>query len=203
MKKALLILICIFFMHSSNAQIEYPQNQNKGEWIVTNYFGYVILEVENTYKTNATIYGGTFAKEFKLSESYSILAGVEHMRVRSDIQLDGENAFISQNFLQVPVNIRMHVGEDRTTLYLDLGLYGAYLYKSKVEIILEGFDETEKGLGFNFGLAGGFGVSHVVAQNLKFQFGIHTQKDVLQSYKDAKIEISELYALRLGVTILF
>jgi len=205
MKKAILILFGIFFISSSNAQIEYPQNQEKGGWFFTNYFGFAILKVEDSYKTNATLYGGTIAKEFKFSQNYSIIAGVEHLRVRSDIQLAGENAFISQNFLQIPVNVRMNFGEDRTTLYLDLGLYGAYLYNSNVEIISEGIHETEKGLGFNFGLASGFGVSHVVAQNLKFQFGFHSQTDILQSYKEAntKTELSELYALRFGVAILF
>ncbi|MBA3987392.1 MAG: outer membrane beta-barrel protein [Flavobacteriales bacterium] len=202
LEKALLLLSFCFplcFFAQSTISIE-----SNGKWLFSNYFGYATIELEDTFKSNSTVYGGFIGKEFKIKESFSIASGIEHLRINTDYITSIEQLHTTFNFIQLPVQARLkYQPQNQTDLYFDIGIYGSYLYNSKVENILLNVEDNESDLGFNFGVKSSLGLIHNLNSNLYANLGISSQADLFQSYKNdnLKLKIKDLYAFHFGVGI--
>jgi hypothetical protein len=201
MKTLLSLVFCLFIFAHGNAQEETISSE-KGEWILTNYMGFSTLEVENAFKTNTFVYGGFLGKEFRISESYYIISGIEHLRLKSDVSVLGETAYLSHNFIQVPVKIRTVLHKDNASFYGEIGLYASHLYLARTEIISQDINAKDTGLGFNFGITAGFGMKYQITNRHSVNFGINTQSDLFQSYKNnPEVTLGEVFLLQFGLGI--
>jgi len=198
--KLFLKLVCsLFFILQVNAQTE-SLNSQKGEWIITNYMGFATLEIENAFKTNAFVLGGFLGKEFKISEHSFIISGIDHLRLRSDISISGETVYMNHNFIQVPVKFRSLLHVDRASFYAEIGIFASHLFLARTEIISQGINTKDTGIGFNFGLTAGFGMKYNLTNRYSVNLGLNTQSDLFQSYKNnPEVTLSEVYMLQFGL----
>ncbi len=200
MKTYINLVFCLFILTQLNAQEDTFSTQ-KGEWIITNNIGFATLEVENAFKTNTFILGGFIGKEFRISECYYIISGIEHLRLKSDISVLGETAYLNHNFIQVPVKIRTLFHKERVTFFGEIGLYASHLYLARTEIVSQDINTKDTGLGFNFGVTAGFGMKYQITNRHSVNVGLNTQSDLFQSYKDSnpKVSLDEVYMLQFGL----
>lgn len=200
MKTFLNLAFCLFIFVQLNAQNETIESQ-KGDWLATTYLGFGTVEVENSFKTNAFIVGGFLGKEFRISESCLIVSGLDHFRMKSDFTILGETAYLSQNFIQLPVKLRNVYNKENLSFFVEAGIYASHLYLSRTEIISQEINEKETGLGFNFGLTAGMGMKYYLTDRYNVNFGFKTQSDLFQSYENNTPEVSlnEMYLFQLGI----
>jgi len=193
-------------MSFSQEDVASDDNQ-KGEWLVSNYIGFATLTAEDVFKGNANIQGGTIAKEFILNNRSSLIAGIEMYRATADFtDASGEQLYLRNQYVAVPVLYRMIYNRSaKISPYLDLGIYGAYLYKSDLENEALNTDDDEKGLGFNFGIQANLGAKFVVSDDFSIFLGLHSRADLIDSYKSSKqeFELTEVYLFKLGLGFKF
>jgi hypothetical protein len=175
--------------------------------LVSNYIGFATLTAEDVFKGNANIQGGTITKEFILNSKSSLITGVEMYRATADFtDTSGEQLYIRNQYVAVPVLYRMVYNRSaKISPYLDLGIYGAYLYKSELENEALNTDDDEKGLGFNFGIQANLGAKFVVSDDFSIFLGLHSRTDLIDSYKSSKqeFELTETYLFKLGLGFKF
>lgn len=185
------------------------ENQNaaiqKGDWRVSLVAGFATLESDDVFKSTANVSGGTIGKEFVLNETFSMHTGLSNLRFRADATLsDGETYFFSLNVLQLPVAVQIQTNfSEKTTAFAQGGIYGSYLYCSRMENELQDVDHKESGLGFNFGLGFNTGVKHQLNEQFSLNLGLLLQSDLFESYaKDqASYKVTDLYAFQFGAGI--
>lgn len=201
----LISLICITQMSFSQEEIKSDDNQ-KGEWLVSNYIGFATLTAEDVFKGNANIQGGTIAKEFILNSRSSLITGIEIYRATADFtDTSGEQLYLRNQYVAVPVLYRLINRSAKISPYLDLGIYGTYLYKSELENEALNTDDDEKGLGFNFGIQANLGAKFFVSDDFSIFLGLHSRADLIDSYKSSKqeFELTEMYLFKLGLGFKF
>ncbi|MBT0608859.1 outer membrane beta-barrel protein [Aequorivita echinoideorum] len=184
---------------------EQPSNLDKnGEWFVNSYFGTVTIEAEDSFKVNGNVAGGTVGREFILNENFSLLTGIEHLRSWTDFQNQNQQIFLKNNYIKIPINFKLgYLFSEKTSAFAEVGVYGGYLYTSKVEIISENFEDREKGLGFNFGLHAGVGIKHQLNEYFSMSLGFISQGDFATTFDDdtPEYKLSDLYAYRLSAWV--
>lgn len=202
----LLGLICMAQMSFSQEDVTSVDNQ-KGEWLVSNYIGFATLTAEDVFKGNANIQGGIIAKEFILNQKSSLITGVELYRATANFtDASGEQLFLRNQYIAIPVLYRMIYNRSaKISPYLGLGIYGAYLYKSELENEVLNTDDDEKGLGFNFGIQLNLGVKFIISDDFSIALGLHSRSDLIDSYKSTKqeFELTEAYVFKLGLGFKF
>lgn len=202
MKKLISLLVLISVAATSFAQ-ESEQQTSKGNWVATAYFGNATLKGDDKFKANANIAGGFLGRDFFLNNKFSVLAGITNMHVRADYFEAAEGpVFITNNSLQVPITFRFRgFVSEKTSFYIGAGVFGSYLYSSKIESELLDKNDEEKSLGFSFGLVGEAGIKHQFSDKFNFTIGLRTLGDQLDNYKDNKqeFELTNLYAIEVGL----
>ena len=203
MKK--MILLCLLVIQSLilYSQESKENNTNKGEWIVSNYIGLSTLENEDNFKINGNVIGGMIGKEFILSNTFSLVTGIETLRVKSDFSnTDSQQLYLKNSYLKIPVGIRYrYTASEKTSFFIDGNLYGSYLYNSKTENEALNIKETEKDLGANFGIQAIVGLHHQLDEILSFNIGINTQSDLFTIYDNSvsDYKLKDLYAIQVGI----
>lgn len=198
-------MLCALQTGAFFAQEQSFSEEKSGEWFVDTYFGTVTLEAEDSFKVNGNVTGGTIGREFILNENFSLLSGLEHLRTRADFQNQNQQVFLNNNYIRIPINLKYgYLFSEKTSVYVEGGIYGGYLYTSKFEIIAENFDDKERGLGFNFGLHAGVGIKHQLNEYFNMSLGFISQGDFATSFENDMPEyrLSDLYAFRLSAGIM-
>ncbi len=203
MKKIILLCLLVIHTFSIYSQENEVNKTNKGEWIVSNYIGLATLENEGNFKVNGNIIGGMIGKEFILSNTFSLVTGIETLRVKSDFSnTGGQQLYLKNSYLKIPVGIRYrYTASEKTSFFIDGNLYGAYLYNSKIENEALNIKETEKDLGANFGIQAIIGLHHQLDEILSFNIGINTQSDLFTIYNNSvsDYKLKDLYAIQIGI----
>ncbi|WP_296381042.1 outer membrane beta-barrel protein [Winogradskyella sp.] len=203
MKNCLITFLFIFSTSSIFAQDDYKESGKKGNWIITNQFGIATLEAEDFFKVRASVFEGAFSREFFLNEKFSIVTGLEFLRVKADFQdLDNKQQHISNNHINLPLSVKFYNNKsDKIALFAEVGLYGSYLYESKVENIFENETQKQKKLGFNFGQHFIAGLRFKLDKKYSASLGFKYKSDFSSSYSDSKqqFELTEYYAVQLGL----
>ena len=179
-------------------------NDSKGDYFTSFYFGNATIESETNYKVNADVVGSSLGKEFILSKPLSLIVAVELLRIQHEIPVTtGSNPlFQVNNFIKIPVLLRYgQQFTDKSTMYAETGIYAASLYKLKVENIALNSSQKENNVGYNFGLQLNLGFNYRLSDSYSFGFGINTQADLFQTYNGAvsEIKIVELYSFQLRI----
>ena len=198
MKNLFFILILLFQSTILFSQETLETVDAKGEWFVNNYFGVAVLEAEDFFKTNAIAVGGMIGREFYLTKNYSLLAGLEHQRLMTDVS----GIYVQNMFLNLPLGFRFYSSTEKpTSVFIDGGLYAGYLYNSKVEDVIADNEDSESGEGFNFGAWTTLGVQHRLNDSFNVRLGLQMQTDLFQSYADdvLKYKIKGVYAFQIGL----
>lgn len=202
MKKV--IIIFFLFLAQSNYSQEIDEVQtSKGNWLITNQFGIATLEADDTFKVRASIFEGLLGREFYLNNKFSIITGLEFLRVTADFQdFDNSQQFISNNHINVPISLKFY--DDRNNkiaLFAEIGFYGSYLLKSKLENVLDNETNEQDKLGFNFGQQFLAGLRFKLKGKFIFSISFKYKSDFASAYKDSKqqFEVTDFYAIQLGL----
>ncbi|MCF6350255.1 MAG: PorT family protein [Flavobacteriaceae bacterium] len=196
------ILIFLSFNSTFLFSQDETQVNQKGEWIFVNNIGFATLEAENTFKINVTAFEGLIAKELILNNKVSLIIGIEHLRIKGDFNSADNQLFITNNYIAIPVTARLFLSrEQKMTIFVDLGIYGSYLHKSRVEDITNNVSNTEKDLGTNFGFQANIGARYKISKKLSISFGIKSKTDVLNSSKSSvqEFKVTDFYAFQFGL----
>lgn len=203
MKNYLIIFLFVVLPLSIFSQGDNKELDTKGIWIITNQFGTATLEAENFFKVRAAIFEGAFNREFFLNEIFSIVTGLEFLRVKANFKdLDNEQQYLSNNHINVPLSIKFYNNKfDRIALFAEIGLYGSYLFESRVENILVNETQKQRKLGFNFGQQVIVGLRFKLDGKYNVSLGFKYKSDFASNYSDSKqqFELTEYYAVQLGL----
>lgn len=182
---------------------EETTNNNKGELIVSSSIGTSTLEAKNTFKINANVSEGFIGYEFMVNNKVSLISGLEILRIKADFNnAAGNQLFLTNNYINIPVLARLFLNrEQKMEIFVDLGIYGSYLYKSKVEDIANNIKDTENGLGTSFGFQANIGAKYKVNEKLSISFGIKSKSDIVNSFKSSvqEFKLTDFYAFQLGL----
>ncbi|QRM89582.1 outer membrane beta-barrel protein [Lacinutrix sp. WUR7] len=195
--KVLLILI------SSVVYSQESMKSNKGEYLMHMDIGIATLEAENIFKTNAQVLEVFVGKEFLMNNTWAIITGIEHSKVKSDYSsLINEQLFLTNNYLSLPLYFQgEYKSTDKLTVYARVGFYASYLYYSKLENINLNQNSSNKNLGLNYGAQIGLGINYKIAEDLGVLFGVKSKSDMFNNYRDSKQEfkLTNFYALEFGL----
>jgi len=205
------LLICLLFNIVVNDMFSQDKNNEslkKSEWIATNQIGFSTITAKNILKTNALIFEGFIGKEFSLSSKTSLITGLEHLRLKADyIDDSSQEYYLNNYYINVPIYLRLVVSDrnEKINLFVDFGIYGSYLYKSKIENEASNFNVTDKGLGLNGGLAVIIGSRFKLDDNISFSIGLKSKADVFTNSNNENFEfkLTDFYALQLGLGFKF
>lgn len=203
MKQLCFISLCALMMVPSYSQ-QPEETSKKGEWFVTSYFGNATLEVENTFKTTAQVAGGALGRQMPLGDNLSLIAALELQRVRADVELEGSNTFLANNYAKLPVLVELGPQVANTTkLYVQAGPYASYLFVASLEQVAENVDIEDTNLGFSIGIQAGAGLAHQFTDFLSLRLGLLAQTDLLESYNNdsPQFRLRDIYAFQLGAGI--
>ncbi len=189
--------ICCFSQTSNQI------NKNNWDWFFANSIGFTTIEAKNSFKVNATVYGGIIGKEFKLGRNSAIVTGVEILRIKADFNdSDNQQHYLNNNYINVPLTFQFsYLKEQKVSVYGGIGIYGSYLYKSVTENIVDDTDDTVKGVGANFGLQANIGSRFVLSDRFNFRLGIQSKTDIL-TYSDSSVQefkLIDFYAFQFGI----
>jgi hypothetical protein len=204
MKNSIIIFLFILLPLSIFSQDEHKEMDKKGNWVITNQFGIATLEAENLFKVRASVFEGVLGREFFLNKKFSLVTGLEFLRVKADFQdLDNKQQYISNNHINLPLSVKFYNNKsDRIALFAEVGFYGSYLYESKVENIFENETVKQKKIGFNFGQFFIAGLRFKLDQKYSVSLGFKYKSDFASNYSDSKqqFELTEYYAVQLGLS---
>lgn len=192
-----LVLIPIKSLSQNNSEI----NENK--WYGSNYIGFATIEIKETSKFNASVFGVAIGKEIlNFGSNYKLLAGIDYQRINGNIP--NMDDYLTNHNLKIPLNLSYNIFvSENTKIPLQIGVYSSYLFHSIVENVSLNQKNSESGLGFNFGLETFLGFTHFLNETVGFQIGLLSQGDLFQSYKNefSELQIKNLHALRFGLLL--
>ncbi|MEZ4793802.1 MAG: outer membrane beta-barrel protein [Gelidibacter sp.] len=201
----------IFFLIISVCSNLYSQDVEKtetsGEWIVTADIGFSTLEAKDNFKATATIEGAFFGKEFIIGSDTSIVTGLGVENVRTDFSNESnQQVFLKNSYVNLPLSLRLFYDRpERVSLFADLGIYGTYLLKAKSQILSDDIEDSENGLGFNFGVQGALGAKYKFKnEKYSMSFGIRAKNDFISSYKSSAQEFKtkDAYFFQIGLGLI-
>lgn len=200
MKKIIFLIVC-FLSFIAHSQVEKPVK--KGCWNFESSLGFATLELENEYKINTVVFDGTLTKEFIFNDKFSLITRLGVLRMNGDfINNAGLQTHIKNDYAILPVLVGYNDQiSDTSLLYVKVGMYGAYLFKSESEIESLDVDKKSNRLGGNFGLQASLGLKQKLSDSLNINFGLVSKGDLFQIYKDSNQEykIKEFYAFQFGL----
>lgn len=193
------LIITIALSCNSYSQNEYS-NSNLH---INSSIGFATLEIENALKLN------TISKEFfigidvfKIKEDMLIYSGLEYTDISGNYANSGTDTFISNKYISLPIVLRYKkIGDNNLDFFIDVGMYGSYLFNTKSETLAQ--FNSENGVGFNLGLLANIGASYRFDETWKFTVGLRSKADFLNNSKDdlPEYKIEDLYAINIGFNI--
>lgn len=196
-----IILISPNFLFSQDESLE---GNHKGDWMLFMDIGFATIEAEDSFKANGNVGQFFFGKEFLVGDRSSLITGLEVTRMKTDFNNEtGQQVFLSNNYLNLPISYRLtYDRQEKLSFYADLGISASYLFNSKVEIVSDDFDNSENGLGFNFGIQASLGAKFkFINDQSSISFGLKSKTDMVSSYKNSvqEFKMTDLYVFQLGL----
>lgn len=193
------VLVNVFFCYSQD-----NENKREGAWIINNDIGFSNIEAKNLFKLNANIVQGFIGRDISLNKNVSIISGLEVLRLSADYSSSSnEQLFLKNTYINLPLSLRYStlVDVNKLGVFIDFGIYGSYLMKSKIENMETNSSHSNKSLGFNFGIQTVFGFVYKFTKNAGLQLGIKSKSDLFESYKKGNTEfkLKDFYAFQLGL----
>jgi len=206
MKNIISLLILLFFASCSLFSQEGNNMGNKGDWIVVVDAGFAALEAEDNFKVSATAQGALIGKEFIIQDNASIITGIGVENVRADFNDEmGRLVFLKNSHIYLPVGVRLFYDKtQKVSLFADLGIYGSYLLKSKVEVVSDDIDDSKNGLGFNFGIQASLGAKFkFINDQNSISIGLKSKTDMVSGYRNSvqEFKMTDLYVFQLGLNL--
>lgn len=203
--KKFLILYTLFFVSSIASQNEV--NELKNNWYLSISTGNANLEAENFYKINVNLSNGTIAKSFFLNDNFSLITGIGVSRLSGNYENQiSQQKFIKNEYISIPFSLRFNQkSSNLVSIFSSFGIYGTYLYKSKLEDLLNNDFQTFKNLGFNFGIQGNIGAKLKVDDKTFFDLSIDTRTDLISSFKSnsQQYKVKDFMGFQIGFGFIF
>lgn len=198
------ICTILYFIFIPLVSISQSNNEVfKNKWYGSNYVGFATIELKENTKYTASVYGIAISKEiFNLSSEFKLMTGLDYQRMSGNSSKQDD--YTINHILKVPINLSYNLfASEKTIIPIHIGIYSGYLLKSNTENVSINQKNSESGLGFNFGLETFLGFTHFLNESVGFQFGVTSQGDLFQIYKNKfpEMQIKNLHAFRFGVLL--
>lgn len=176
MKKKLITTILIAF-----SVVIYSQEKNtegvfnaKTQFIMKLKMGYSGLDIKDFHKVNGNTSQLELLVSSKLNNKTRLEYGLGISEFRGNHQILDSYTDINNQYIRVPVNlIYSKEFSNNASVFSGLGLYGSYLYKSKL------FDEIEdKNLGISLGVNLQLGIRFPITSEIETSISFEYQYDL-------------------------
>ncbi len=102
-----------------------------------------------------------------------------------------QNTFTSIRFIELNAEVKKYLPiSAKSRIYLSVGLYGGNLFSKTVENNTLSIEETQKNLGYNYGLSSSVGLRLILTRIISFDIGIADKDDYLFSYNTQVNKVS-------------
>ena len=190
-KNIFLSAVLILFSCSLFAQdtVKYESSNSKIEILFIPKFGFAKISQSESPKINGFVNGGDILLAFKLKNGSFLSSGIGYNDFNANSTVAGENANLNNIYLRIPVNyisnfsfFKNKNNADFVFLSLGIGFYANTLLKSEVESFIG--TNSEKNLGWNFGLSSYVGAKFSVSDTFNLGIGLETNNDLTKMKKD-------------------
>ena len=207
MKKLHYLLLALMLTQVNFAQEQEPETQsNKGKFNVHLGAGFATLEMEDALKYNANLFQSSILYTFPLTNNIGLETGISAHQLTGDFSMGGDNYFVSNSFLSVPVTLKIEAGST-FRYYTGLSLKPQYMVTSDFEVfgtaddaVRDAFEDNKGGsLLTGVVLGGQFGVSPSASVDI----GLSLYGDLFQfGYNDnSKLKTNQLVAFHIGLSL--
>lgn len=201
MKKNLIAAILSAF-----SVVIYAQEKNtevfktKTQFIMKLKMGYSGLDIEDIHKVNGNTSQLELLASSKLNNKMRLEYGLGISEFRGNHQMFESFTDINNQYIRVPVNlIYSKEFSNNASVFSGLGLYGSYLYKSKL------FDEIEdKNLGISLGVNLLLGIRFPITSEIETSLNFEYQYD-LNEIKGNNVPVNQklIYSNLLTIGIVY
>lgn len=199
------LLLAFIAPHLSFAQ-DLETQENKDRLSVSLGAGFATLEMENALKYNANSFQASFLYSFPLSNKVSLETGLSTHQFSGDFSLGGDNYFVSNTFLSVPVTLKVEAGSTFRH-YAGLSLKPQYMVTNDFEVFGTADDAIRKAFEDNKGgslLCGAvLGGQFSIAPSASVDIGLSVYGDIFQfGYNEnSKLKTNQLVAFHIGLSL--
>lgn len=202
MKKNLIVTILSLLSAIINAQEKNPEKvfNAKTQFIMKLKMGYSGLDIEDIHKVNGNTSQLELLVSNKLNNKMRLEYGLGISEFRGNHQILDSYTDINNQYIRVPVNL-IYSKEfgNNASVFSGLGLYGSYLYKSKL------FDEIEdKNLGISLGVNIQLGIRFPITSEIETSLNFEYQYD-LNEIKGNNVPVNQklIYSNLLTIGIVY
>lgn len=193
MKKVFLIAFTLIsFIHV------YGQDDanSKTTVVINPKLGFSILKLDNNQEINGFTSQFEFCLNTKLTEKFSLEYGLGATSFRANSNVTDSYISIKNEYVRLPVRLNHNrLLNENFTLNTGIGVYGNYLYKSKIPPHFEG-NNTGISLGVEFFVGGQFKFS----EDTSLRIQIESQSDLTKVKKlDFSQKLSNTGLISIGI----
>lgn len=181
MKKKAFLILSVFYTTISFAQeINEENKSNSLSTIIKGKLGFSELKIDDYGSINGNYAAFELLLSSKISDKYSLEYGFGIAEFKANTISLSKVGTVKNENIYIPVNLLRSMNlNDNNTFQIGLGLYGNYLYKSKIEGILD-----EENIDFSVGLNFLVGAKFKIAEEIFFRVMIEAQSDLTTVKKD-------------------
>lgn len=204
MKKQLIAAVVLLFSFTVLAQTT-PEKKDKKDKKVTlvmnSKFGFAKLDQTDLVALNGNISGGDFLLSYSIRKNWELAAGVSFMDFNANPSIAGNSASLKNSYLQIPLKafgdfniFEKEKSPSKIAVIFGGGFYANTLLKSELKTLSA--NNSEKNLGWNFGVTTQIGAKFTVSDDLNFGIGLESQIDLSDmKHKGVNRKIEQLNAL--------
>ncbi|HRE76810.1 MAG TPA: outer membrane beta-barrel protein [Flavobacterium sp.] len=180
-KKVFLILSVICTSFSYAQEVNEEKKLNNFSIITKGKLGFSELKIDDYGSINGFYTAFELLAASKLSDKYSLEYGFGFSEFKANNVSQSNTGNVKNENFYIPVNLLRSVNfTGNNTFQIGVGLYGDYLYKSKIDGLLE-----EENIGFTMGLNFQVGAKFKIAEKTFFRVMIEAQSDLTNLKKKA------------------
>jgi long-subunit fatty acid transport protein len=185
MKKLLLPHLLFFFLcilrHKKvlSPKSEESRDSQKTQSLFKIKMGFSELTLYDIHKVNGSMYQFDIMLSSRLTNRLRLEYGLGASEFRGNHTILNEYTDIKNQYLRMPVNIvYIRDFQNKISIISGLGIYGNYLYSSKI------YDSSEKSVGFALGASFQYGVRFKITDDAEVSLSYEFQSDLTKMNSD-------------------
>ncbi len=199
MKKLILSAFSLFYILTNaqeNNEVTTKYETPKLVYILKGKIGFSQLKLFEYTNIDGNVTQADFLLSSRLSDKFRLEYGVGASEFNGNIISDNQLVSVKNQYIKIPVNLMYTKQFKNFSIIYGLGLYGNYLYKSKIPGYFTG-----KNVGLNVGGNLQIGINFKLTDELDFRFMFERQSDLTKIEKESFIKQKEtntsLFALNI------
>jgi|GEM_PF-1687683 len=201
---AILMLLFPFFLYSQNNGNTKNGIIPKGSWSVEGAggIGFAQVYTQNYYNLNVNSSFSEALVSYSLNDNLRLKTGVQFIKLNNSYIQSGSYTNYESSSIQIPLKLGFvmpssFLGESKTQLIMDIGFFGNYHIKNKLETNI-GRDE-EKYLGWHLGYSIDVGIEFKLSDFMACGIYVDSYVSKDMNKKDIKFRIDDNRLLKLSI----